>query len=330
MDTATINAAATKSSTLDVAALDTAAPDTAVAWPYKYGLFGVQVSAATCDEACESILRAARRRLPAVVSAFSVHALVEAATKLDLQNHANRFAVITPDGQPVRWALNWLHGTRLRHNVRGSELMWRLCERASELGVSIYLYGSSPATLAALRANLQRALPALEIAGAESPPFRSLSVEEDAAMVRRVNDSGAGLMFLGLGCPKQDYFAAEHVDRIRAVQLCVGAAFDFHAGTKATAPEWMQRCGLEWLFRLYQEPGRLWKRYLVTNSVFIAKLLTQLFRQHLLPGHTGAAESFASGDLQRDLTAGLRLDVTADTPRNHAPLSSTVEKKSLS
>ncbi len=102
---------------------------------------------------------------------------------------------------------------------------------------------------------------------------------EDEELVRRVNASGARLMFIGLGCPKQDYFAAEHAGRIEAVQLCVGAAFDFLAGAKAIAPLWMQRCGLEWLHRLSQEPGRLWKRYLVTNSVFLVKLTAALVRR---------------------------------------------------
>ncbi len=168
--------------------------------------------------------------------------------------------------------------------------MWSLCRRAAQEGVSIYLYGGTPATLDALVAHLLAAFPGLEIAGAESPPFRPLSVMEDAAMVRRVNASGAGLMFLGLGCPKQDCFAAEHVDRIEAVQLCVGAAFDFHAGTKATAPDWMQRRGLEWVFRLYQEPRRLWKRYLVTNTIFMGKLLDQFVRQRLLGLPVGVAD----------------------------------------
>ncbi len=254
----------------------------AINWPAKRDLFGVAVSSVTCEQACVAIMEAARSNAAAVVSAFSVHALIEAATRPKLAMHANRFAIITPDGQPVRWALNWLHGAGLQRNVRGSELMWQLCERAAAEGVSIYLYGSSPATLAALRANLSTAFPALRVAGAESPPFRPLTAEEDAAMVARVNDSGAGLMFLGLGCPKQDYFAAEHADRIRAVQLCVGAAFDFHAGMKAVAPEWMQRRGLEWLFRLYQEPQRLWKRYLVTNLIFARKLSVQILRRGLL------------------------------------------------
>jgi N-acetylglucosaminyldiphosphoundecaprenol N-acetyl-beta-D-mannosaminyltransferase len=251
-------------------------------WPPKYDLFGVRVSAVTCDQACDAILSAARQREPAVVSAFAVHALIEAATARELAARVNRFAIITPDGQPVRWALNWLHGARLKQRLYGPNLMWRLCQRAAEEGVSIYLYGSMPATLAALEANLLKAFPALTIAGAESPPFRSLSPEEDTAMIDRVNASGAGLFFIGLGCPKQDYFAADHADRIRAVQLCVGAAFDFHAGTKATAPEWMQRRGLEWLFRLYQEPRRLWKRYLVTNSIFLRKLAAQFLRQRVL------------------------------------------------
>jgi N-acetylglucosaminyldiphosphoundecaprenol N-acetyl-beta-D-mannosaminyltransferase len=248
----------------------------AVQWPPKFDLFGVRVSAVTSDEACEAILCAARQSEPAVVSAFSVHALIEAATRAELSTMVNRFAIITPDGQPVRWALNWLHKAGLAQRVYGPALMWRLCERAAQEGVSIYLYGGSPETLAALEANLRTAFPALEIAGAESPPFRPLSAEEDAAMVNRVNTSGAGLMFIGLGCPKQDYFAAEHAEMIQAVQLCVGAAFDFHAGTKATAPEWMQRRGLEWLFRLLQEPQRLWKRYLVTNSIFLMKLAVAL------------------------------------------------------
>jgi exopolysaccharide biosynthesis WecB/TagA/CpsF family protein len=254
----------------------------AIRWPEKHGVFGVGVSAATCDEACDAILEAASRREPAVVSAFSVHALVEASAMAESAANANRFAIVAPDGQPVRWALNWLHGTRLRQTLQGYELMLRLCERAAALDISIYLYGSSPETLARLEANLRKAFPNLEIAGTESPPFRQLSPLEDDEMVERVNASGAGLMFLGLGCPKQDRFAAAHLDRIQAVQLCVGAAFDFLAGSKPLAPEWMQRRGLAWAFRLYQEPGRLWRRYLVTNSLFVLKLTNQLVRQKLL------------------------------------------------
>ena len=255
--------------------------ETTVEWPPKYDVFGIELSNATHSDVCEAVLTAARQRVPAVVSAFAVHAVVESSTTRELGEMVNRFAIVTPDGQPVRWALNWLHGLGLRSTVQGYEVMWQLCERAEAGGVSIYLYGSSPATLAALEERLKNAFPKLEIAGVESPPFRPLTPEEDASMVERVNASGAGLMFIGLGCPKQDYFAAEHVDRIQAVQLCVGAAFDFLAGNKPLAPAWMQRCGLAWAFRLYQEPKRLWKRYLVTNSVFVQRLIAQFLRQNL-------------------------------------------------
>jgi exopolysaccharide biosynthesis WecB/TagA/CpsF family protein len=122
--------------------------------------------------------------------------------------------------------------------------------------------------VAALEANLVDRFPALRVVGCEPSLFRPLTPEEDEAFVRRVNDSGAGLLFLGLGCPLQETFAYEHRHTIKAVQLCVGAAFDFHAGNKRMAPGWMQRSGLEWLFRLTQEPGRLWRRYLVTNATF--------------------------------------------------------------
>lgn len=251
-------------------------------WPTKHEVFGVAVTAAKHDEVCDAIMAAARIRTPAAVSAFAVHALIEAASSPELRDKVNRFAAITPDGQPVRWALRWLHGQRLPSTVQGYELVQRLCARAADAGVSIYLYGSSEDTLSALTENLKQACPGLIVAGVESPPFRPLTLEEDAAMVERINASGAGLVFVGLGCPKQDHFAADHLDRIRGVQICVGAAFDFLAGSKPMAPLWMQRTGTAWIYRLLQEPQRLWKRYLVTNSVFLKRLAAELIRKRML------------------------------------------------
>jgi N-acetylglucosaminyldiphosphoundecaprenol N-acetyl-beta-D-mannosaminyltransferase len=124
--------------------------------------------------------------------------------------------------------------------------------------------------------------PALVIAGFESPPFRALT-EAEAAL--RINASGAGLVFIGLGCPKQEAFAYRHRHSIRAVQVCVGAAFDFHAGVKPTAPAWMQKRGLEWLYRLIKEPGRLWKRYLVTNTTYCALFARYAVQKRLTPRH---------------------------------------------
>src|SRR5262245_31127470 len=238
-------------------------------WPRKHNVCGVLVSATTYHQVVEQLIAAAHRREAAVASFFAVHAVVSAARDASLREKVNRFDIIARDGQPVRWALNRLYRARLRDRVYGPELMLRLCERAAEEALPIFLYGgANQEVLVRLQENLQRKFPRLQIAGTESPPFRPLRPDEDAAMVDRVNQSGARFLFIGLGCPKQDHFAADHVDRIQAVQLCVGAAFDFHAGRTKMAPRWMQRHGLEWLYRLWREPRRLWKRYLVTNSIF--------------------------------------------------------------
>lgn len=239
-----------------------------VTWPVKRDLFGVGASVTCYDDAVAVIIRAALRGVPGTVDLMSAHGLVAGARDPKFRAVLNSFDLVGCDGQPVRWALNFFHDARLADRVYGPELTIRLCKAAAEQGVGIYLYGSSPDVIEQLKSNLLDWFPTLKIAGAESPPFRPLTSEEDAAAVRRINDSGAGLVFIGTGCPKQEFFAYEHRHSIKGVQVCVGAAFDFHAGRKKTAPRWMQRRGLEWLFRLTQEPGRLWKRYLVTNTLF--------------------------------------------------------------
>jgi exopolysaccharide biosynthesis WecB/TagA/CpsF family protein len=277
------------SNVLEVEPASVAAGSDEICWPPKYDLLGVHVSATNYDEAIDVILRAARLRRPAVVSFQAVHAIVTASLDRTLRGMVNQFDLIGPDGQPVRWAMNWLHGTKLTERVYGPELTHRLCMRAAELGVPVYFYGGSPKVVRELEARLTAELPELRVVGAESPPYRPLTDAEDAAVVERINRSGAGLVFIGLGAPKQDVFGFEHRHSIDAVQVCVGAAFDFLAGHKKMAPAWMQRSGLEWLFRLTQEPGRLWRRYLVTNIVFATKLAVALFHEKLVrPQHGGA------------------------------------------
>jgi len=242
-------------------------------WPRKVDIFGVQVSVTDYDELVGCIINSAKTGEPAVVSLFAVHAVITASDDPELRRKVNTFNAIGPDGQPVRWAMNWLHRTKLADRVYGPETTLRLCSAAAEHGVPIYLYGSTNQVLERLSVNLISKYPNLQIAGSESPPFRKLTEEESIELVERVHNSGAKIFFIGLGCPKQDHFAYEFSDRLRCVQVAVGAAFDFHAGTKSTAPAWMQRNGLEWLFRLAAEPRRLWKRYFVTNSVYILKLI---------------------------------------------------------
>lgn len=241
-------------------------------WPEKLDVFGVGIAPTSYQEATDVIIDAAKRRERKLVSCYAVHALITFCEDSQLRQLSNHFDMITPDGQPVRWALNLLHGTDLTERVYGPELMLQLCRRAARDGVSVYLYGGSPEVAEALQQNLKDMLPDLQIAGYESPPFRALTPEEDRQVIERINSSGAGIVFIGLGCPKQDQFAHSHRNTINAVQVCVGAAFDFHAGAKSTAPGWMQKRGLEWLYRLIQEPRRLWHRYLVTNSSYLLRL----------------------------------------------------------
>ncbi len=250
--------------------------DSIVEWPEKRSVFGLLVSPTTYDEAVESILAAAKTHTQAVVSCHAVHALMTFSGDQELRAIANTFEMITPDGQPVRWALNLLHGSHLKDRVYGPELTLRLCQAAEQRKVPIYLYGGSPTVVEQLVQNLSSKFPELKIAGYESPPYRELSDEEVGEVCSRVNSSGAGLVFIGLGCPKQDLFANRIREQVNAVQVCVGAAFDFHAGAKSIAPSWMQKTGLEWLYRLVAEPRRLWKRYLVTNSLFLWKLSLSL------------------------------------------------------
>jgi exopolysaccharide biosynthesis WecB/TagA/CpsF family protein len=258
------------------------------AWPRKVDLFGLGMSITTYEEAVGVVLRAAAEGVPGMVSCQAVHAVVTACGDADLLEKANAFDLVTPDGQPVRWAMNLLHGARLTDRVYGPELMLRLCRGAAAASIPIYLYGGSPDVAQRLPDSLRGLFPDLRIVGTESPPYRALTPEEDAALVERIRASGARLVFIGLGCPKQDLFAYQHRRSIDAVQVCVGAAFDFHAGAKKMAPAFMQRNGLEWLYRLSQEPSRLWKRYLVTNSIFLAKFARAMWhRRRSGPGKRG-------------------------------------------
>lgn len=247
-------------------------------WPERHPLLRLRVSATTYDEAEELLIGAARERRRTLVDHLSVHGLVHANRDAEFAEAIDAFDIVAPDGQPVRWALNTLRGTQLADRVYGPELMKRLCRRAAREGISIYLYGSSGDVLERLSEALLEQFPSLVIAGAEAPPFRELSVEEQREAVARMNESGAGLIFIGLGCPKQELFAFHNRDRMEGVQLCVGAAFDFLSGQKKTAPRWMQERGLEWLFRLGCEPRRLVGRYLVHNSLFVLHMAREFGR----------------------------------------------------
>ena len=254
--------------------------DDPIMWSTKYDVFGVKVSATTYAEVIEVLTQSAKRRRPATVDFAPVSVLVEAAHNPIFRSRLNSFDLVCPDGQPVRWCLNHFHKVSLPDTVCGTTATLRLCESAARNKIGIYLYGSTPETLRKLQANLLSRFPRLQIVGAESPPFSSLSPAEYSAVASRINDSGAGFLFVGIGSPKQENFVWEQKSRINAVQLCVGAAFDFIAGTKRRAPRWMQKIGMEWVHRVSSEPIRLGKRYAFGNSRFVALLLPELLRLH--------------------------------------------------
>jgi N-acetylglucosaminyldiphosphoundecaprenol N-acetyl-beta-D-mannosaminyltransferase len=186
-------------------------------------------------------------------------------------------SLTVPDGKPLVWAMNALGHHDLRDRVYGPELMDRACLRAARAGTPIFLYGGrSPEALALLVARLEERHPGLRVAGAHCPPFRELDPAEEDAVVEDIDSSGAQVVWVGIGAPKQEKWMARMRPRLDApVLVGVGAAFDFHAGLVPMAPSWMQRSGLEWLFRLAQEPRRLWRRYLRYNPRFVAGVARQ-------------------------------------------------------
>ena len=227
------------------------------------------------DNASARIQAWARQRESRYVCFVNVHALVAATHQRSFARVLRRADMNMPDGAPVAWMQRRL-GYPAQARVSGPDLMWHYCRLAAATGESIFLYGSTSATLESLQAMLGKAFPGLRIAGAISPPFRELTQEEDRDVVNRINTSGAGLVWVGLGCPRQEQWMAAHRGRVHAVMVGVGAAFDFHAGAIKRAPLWWRSHGLEWLYRLWCEPGRLWRRYLVTNTLFVLYAAYQL------------------------------------------------------
>lgn len=238
-------------------------------------VLGTFIDALDWSSAVASIRDWAAKRESRVVCCCNVHSVVSADGDPRFGEALARADMVTADGAPIAWMLRRL-GYPAQERIAGPDLMWKCCEVAAQSDNAVFLYGSSPESLSALQRHLQQAFPTLLIAGAISPPYRELAVDEDAKTIAAVNDSGATLVFVSLGCPKQELWMAAHRERIHAVMIGVGAAFDYHAGTLGRPPAWARRIGLEWSYRLAAEPRRLWKRYLITNTLFIMRAARQL------------------------------------------------------
>ena len=244
----------------------------------KRNLLGVMVDAVDYDSSVERVIAAAEEGRGFSVTALAVHGVMTGVADDSHRYRLNHFDLVTPDGQAVRWALNLLHKARLEDRVYGPVLTVRVCEEAAKRKLPVYFYGSKPETLAKLVSSLEERFPDLEIAGSSPSKFRNTTALEKAEIASRVRESGARITFVGLGCPRQEVFAYEYRDLLRMPVLAVGAAFDYHSGTVKEPPARIQRLGLQWAYRLAQEPRRLWRRYLLLNPAFLGLLSLQLLR----------------------------------------------------
>ncbi|MGZ6345081.1 MAG: WecB/TagA/CpsF family glycosyltransferase [Candidatus Limnocylindrales bacterium] len=239
----------------------------------RVDVLGVGVSAIDMPAAVAEIARWVERREQHYVCVTNVHVVMECQRDAGLRRVLNASGLTTPDGMPLVWAAHWAGAADVRR-VYGPDLMLEVCALAAARGWSSYFYGGRPGVAERLAANLEARFPGLRVAGIEAPPFRPLTPEEDDAMLARLEAARPDLIWVGLGAPKQEHWMAEHAGRLTApVLLGVGAAFDIHSGTLAQAPAWLQQVGLEWAYRLYREPRRLWRRYLSTNPRFMLAIL---------------------------------------------------------
>jgi exopolysaccharide biosynthesis WecB/TagA/CpsF family protein len=242
----------------------------------KKMLFHVGYTITDYEKATDIIIRNAINRKSFGVSALAVHGLIESYKDKTLREKVNKIDMVVPDGHPVRWALNAIHQTHMKDRVYGPELTKRVLEQGNQYSLKVYLYGSKEDTLQKLEYYIKQNFPKIAICGIHADRFREATEEEDKADIEKINRSGAHLVLVGRGCPRQEKWVSDHLGKINSAMMAVGAAFDFHAGTVKQAPRWMQDRGLEWLFRLMQEPQRLWKRYLFTNSHFIYLFFKQI------------------------------------------------------
>jgi len=242
--------------------------------PCRYVL-GTRLDGTSYPDAAKRVMQWAAEHISRYVCICNVHMVMEAHDSPDFQKLVNAADLVTPDGMPLVWMLRRL-GLKEQTRVYGPDLTLHVCEAAAEAEIPVGLYGGTQEALDALQQSYRAQFPRLQIAYAYAPPFRPLTREEDEAVVQAINDSGARVLLVGLGCPKQEYWVAQHRDRVQAVMLAVGAAFDFHSGRVRQAPHWMQRWGLEWVFRLLMDPRRLWRRYFKNNPRFLGLAAWQL------------------------------------------------------
>lgn len=250
--------------------------------PDFVNILGVKVNMLNLNRAVEVIENWIEYDLQNYICVSAVSTVMACHRSPEVRRCVNLAGLVTPDGMPLVW-LGRLLGFAAER-VYGPDLMLLTCRRTAQKGYAHYFYGGMPGVPEKLAVQLQRKFPRLNVVGTYSPPFRKLTSGEDEAIVEKINAAAPDILWVGLSSPKQDLWMAEHLGKIQApVMIGVGAAFNFHSGSVKQAPYWMQRSGLEWLFRLSQEPKRLWKRYLLDNPLFLVNALLQITKLKKFP-----------------------------------------------
>lgn len=238
-------------------------------------VLGVKISATTIDDAITTIEDWVEHQEPQYVCICCVNNIMSAQDDPAYMELVNNAGLRTPDGMPLVW-LSRRAGHKQVTRCYGPDLMLALCARSAETGHRHYFYGGGPGVAGELAGNLTSRFPGLHIAGVHTPPMLANGQMESQTTIDEINASGADIVWVGLNSPKQDWWVANHRPLLNApVLIPVGAAFDFHSGRVRQAPRWIRHSGLEWLFRLSQDPKRLWRRYVIYNSRFVGKLITQ-------------------------------------------------------
>lgn len=246
-------------------------------------ILSININVTSFIQATNTILRWAKANIKTYICFSNVHMCMEAYDNYDYAKIVNNADLTVPDGKPLVWAQKLL-GHKEASHIRGTDLTLSLCKEAEKRRMPIGLYGGSQISLDNFIVFLNKNYPNLEVAYSYSPPFRPITQEEDDLYTKQINESGAKILFVGLGCPKQEIWMYEHKYKLSCVMLGVGAAFDFLSGGKKEAPRWMQNMGIEWVFRFASEPDRLWKRYLKHNPRFVVLFLKQLLRERFGKG----------------------------------------------
>jgi N-acetylglucosaminyldiphosphoundecaprenol N-acetyl-beta-D-mannosaminyltransferase len=244
----------------------------------KARIISLNVDLISLEDSLQKVMGWAMTYTPSYVCFANVHMLVEAQRNVSFRRQVNGASMVLPDGKPIAKSCYWIHG-KVEERKAGMDYMPHLLKAANKAHASVFLYGSSGEILQKMTDRIHQEFPAINVCGQIAPPFHEMTALEQDAHIRQINFSGANIVLVSLGCPKQEKWMAENSKRINAVLLGLGGAFPVFAGIRSRAPKWMQRNSLEWLYRLAQEPGRMFKRYLYTNTYFIFLLARKMINR---------------------------------------------------